>query len=168
MQTSHDVGPDLWQNAIQWGLVVPNDDIMKWKHFPLYWAIVRGIHRSPVNSPHKGQWCGALMFSLICAWINSWVNNREAGDLRRHCTHYDVTVMIYGTKALGHHWFREWLVARWRQAITSIDIDWSSFQCSDTYLREIVFKIPISSFRKKMHLKCSLQNVEDLVQVFIC
>ena len=34
------------------------------------------------------------MFSLICAWMNGWVNNREAGDLRRHCAHYDVTVMI--------------------------------------------------------------------------
>ena len=34
--------------------------------------------------PHKGQWRGALMFSLICARINGWVNNREAGDLRRH------------------------------------------------------------------------------------
>ena len=45
--------------------------------------LVRGNHRSPVNSPHKGQWRGALMFSLICAWINGWVNNREAGDLRR-------------------------------------------------------------------------------------
>ena len=44
-------------------------------------------------SPHKGQWRGALMFSLICAWINDWVNNREAGDLRRHRCHYDVNVM---------------------------------------------------------------------------
>ena len=49
----------------------------------------------PVNSPHKGQWRGALMFSLICAWINRWVNNREAGDLRRYRAHYDVVVMIY-------------------------------------------------------------------------
>ena len=48
----------------------------------------------PVNSPPKGQWHGALMFSLICVWKNSLVNNREAGDLRRHRTHYDVTVMI--------------------------------------------------------------------------
>ena len=54
---------------------------------------MRGIHRSPVNSPNKGQWCGALMFSLICVWINGWVNNREAGDLRRYRAHYDVTVM---------------------------------------------------------------------------
>ena len=56
-------------------------------------AILRGIHRSPVNSAHKGQWRGALMFSLICVWINGWVNNREAGDLRRDRAHYDVIVM---------------------------------------------------------------------------
>ena len=51
---------------------------------------------SPVTGEfpaHKGQWRGALMFSLICAWINDWVNNREAGDLRRHRTHCDVIVM---------------------------------------------------------------------------
>ena len=70
-----------------------HDDVIKWKHFPRYWPFVRGIHRSPVNSPHKGQWRGALMFSLICVWINGWVNNREAGDLRRNQAHYDVIVM---------------------------------------------------------------------------
>ena len=70
-----------------------HDDVIKWKHFPRYWPFVRGLHRSSVNSPHKGQWRGALMFSLICAWISDWVNNREAGDLRRHRTHYDVNVM---------------------------------------------------------------------------
>ena len=70
-----------------------HDDVIKWKHFPRYWPFVRGIHRSPVNSPHKGQWRGALMLSLICVWINGWVNNRDAGDLRRYRTHYDVTVM---------------------------------------------------------------------------
>ena len=47
-----------------------------------------------VNSPHKGQWRGALMFSLICDWINGWVNSREACDLRRHHAHYDVTMMV--------------------------------------------------------------------------
>ena len=70
-------------------------DVIKWKHFPRYWPFVWGIHRSLVNSPHKGQWRGALMFSLICAWIYGWVNNRKAGDLRRHCAQYDVTVMVY-------------------------------------------------------------------------
>ena len=71
-----------------------HDDVIKWKHFPRYWPFVRGIHRSPVNSTHKGQWRGVLMFSLICACINGWVNNRKAGDLRRNRAHYDVIVMI--------------------------------------------------------------------------
>ena len=75
-------------------LYIDHDDVIKWKHFPRYWPFVRGIHRSPVNSPHKGQWRGALMFSLICARINGWVNNREAGDLRRYRAHYDVIVMV--------------------------------------------------------------------------
>ena len=71
----------------------PYDDVIKWKHFPRYWPFVRGIHRSLVISPHKGQWRGTLMFSFICAWMNGWVNNRNAGDLRRHRAHYGVTVM---------------------------------------------------------------------------
>ena len=57
-----------------------HDDVIKWKHFPRYWPFVRGIRRSPVNSPHKGQWRRALMFSLICAWMECWVNTREAGN----------------------------------------------------------------------------------------
>ena len=83
-----------WLNASEVSLRISEDnDVIKWKHFPRYWPFVRGIHRCPVNSPHKGQWRGALMFSLICARINGWVNNREAGDLRRHGAHHDVTVM---------------------------------------------------------------------------
>ena len=70
-----------------------HDDVIKWKRFPRYWPFVHGIHQSPVNSPHKGLWCGALMYPLICAWINIWLHNREAGDLRHHRAHYDVTVM---------------------------------------------------------------------------
>ena len=70
-----------------------------WRHqmrkFSALLAICAG--NSPVTGAfptHKGQWRGSLMFSLICFWINGWVNNREAGDLRRHRTHYDVIVMI--------------------------------------------------------------------------
>ena len=70
-----------------------HDDVIKWKPFPRYWPFVRGIQRSPANSPHKGQWRGTLMFSLICPWIDGWVNNREADDLRRHHAHYDVIIM---------------------------------------------------------------------------
>ena len=69
-----------------------HDDVIKWKYFPRYRPFVRGIHRSPVNSPHKSQWRGALFF--ICAWRYGWVNNRKAGDLRRHRAQYHVTVMV--------------------------------------------------------------------------
>ena len=70
-------------------------DVIKWKHFPRYWPFVGegGADRPPVNSPHKGQWHGDLMFSLICAWTDGWVNNRDHGDLRRKHAHYDVTIM---------------------------------------------------------------------------
>ena len=71
-----------------------HDDVIKWKHFPRFWPVMRGIHRSPVNSSQKGQRRGALIFSLICAWTKGWVNNRDAGDLRRHRAHYDVTTMV--------------------------------------------------------------------------
>ena len=50
---------------------------------PLCGEFTGGESPSPVKSPHKGQWRAAFMFSLICAWINGWVNNCEAGDLRR-------------------------------------------------------------------------------------
>ena len=64
--------------------------------FPRYWPFVWGIHQPPVNSPHKGRWRGALMFSLICAGTNG-VNNRYAGNLRRYRVHYDVIVMTFIT-----------------------------------------------------------------------
>ena len=57
-------------------------------------ANVREIHRSLVNSPHKGQWRGALMFSLICTWRNGCAINRDASDLKHHRAHYNVTIMF--------------------------------------------------------------------------
>ena len=82
-----------------------HDDVIKWNHFQHYWPFVQGIPRSPVKSPHKGQWPWTLMFSLICAWINTCVNNHEAGDLKYHHTHYDVTVMPYGQTMGCILWF---------------------------------------------------------------
>ena len=84
-----------------------HDDVIKWKHFPRNWPFVRGINRSPVNSPHKDQWRGALMFSLICVWINDWVNNREAGDLRGYRAHLS---------RIGHKPFSEPMLARFTDA----------------------------------------------------
>ena len=79
-------------------------DCMAWRTIKSWWrhqmeifsallALCAGNSPVPVNSPHKGQWRGALVFSLICARINDWVNNREAGDLRHHRGHYDVNVL---------------------------------------------------------------------------
>ena len=50
----------------------------------------------------QGHWRGALMFSLICTWINHWVNNGEAGDFRRYRTHYDIIVMNYRETCLSN------------------------------------------------------------------
>ena len=101
--------------------VLPHDDVIKWKHFQRYWPFVRGIHRSPVNSPHKGQWRGTLMFSLICAWIKGWVINCGAGKLRRYRAHYDVTVMYYLQKSLIVHTYQSSsiLTAPPTQSVTS-------------------------------------------------
>ena len=90
--TGH-VGYDLRDG---WGVDAANNGTYVtvrtwWRHqmetFSTLLAICAG--NSPVM--HNGQWCGALIFSLIS--INGWVNNREAGDLWHHHTHYDVTAM---------------------------------------------------------------------------
>ena len=92
----------------------------KCKHFPHYWPFVRGIHRSPVNPPHRGQWRGALMFSLICAGTNGWVNNRDARVFRRHRAHNDVTV-------IRHDQFRRPYGFSIKK--TNFRQGWSSYKC---------------------------------------
>ena len=67
----------------------------------------------------KGQWRRALMFSLICAWIKCWVNNREAGDLRRHCDHYDVIVMSVPLKQPWRVWVDISLKSIWSGYMTT-------------------------------------------------
>ena len=76
----HPTGNTIWRY----------DDVIKWKYFPRYWLFVKGIRRSPVDSPQKASdadlWC-----FFICACTNSWTNDRDADDLSRH---YDITVMV--------------------------------------------------------------------------
>ena len=97
--TTHTVVIDDGQ-AISW-----------WRHqmetFSALLAICAGNSPAPVNSPPKGQWRGALMFSLICARINGWVNSGEACDLRRHRVHYYVIVILSPTEQFEFnitHW----------------------------------------------------------------
>ena len=86
-----------WYLTTKQKVIARHDDVMKWKHFPCYWLFVRW-YRSALHSPHKGQWFGALMFSLIFAWT---VNSRDAGGLRRHRAHYDITVMVQHSHVLS-------------------------------------------------------------------
>ena len=92
----------LWFHNIMFAHFSQRDSFSSmtwWRHqmvtFSALLALCARNSPSPLNSQHKGQWRGALMFSLICAWINAWANNREAGDLRRHRAHYDVIVIIW-------------------------------------------------------------------------
>ena len=77
-----------------------------WRHqmetFSALLAICAGRSPVPGEFSAKGQWRGALMFSLICVWINGWVNNREVGNLRQYHAQYDVTVMSH---ALREIWY---------------------------------------------------------------
>ena len=97
-----------------------HDEVIKWKHLPRYWTLVRGIYRSPVHSPNKSQRRGALMFSLVCAWINGWINNLDVSELRSHRAHYDVFVM---SCEIMRHYLRFYLL------IANSD----SLQTKDTY-----------------------------------
>ena len=105
--------------------------------FPHNWPFGRGIHWSPVNSPHKVQWLGALMFSLICAWINAWLKNREAGDLNCHRSHYDIIVLykknsssnsgqMSGTNSKSVYWWLGLIRLSYRSNITPHYISWVS------------------------------------------
>ena len=84
-----------------------HDDVIEWKQFPRYWPFVRGIHRSPVNSLHKGQWRGAFMFSLICA-LNKPLSKQSWGwwfetlsrPLWHHCNEFHENSILL--------WFINW------------------------------------------------------------
>ena len=89
------------------------DDVLKWEHFPRYWPFVWGFPRSLVNSPHKGQRRGALIFSLICSWINAGVSivrwfETPSRSSWRHCD--DVSFLLFYI-----------LVMWWKYANVSID-----------------------------------------------
>ena len=71
-----------------------HDHLIKWKHFPRHWPIVRGIHPSLVSSPTKASNAKLWCFLWSVAEKNGWVINQDSGDLRRHRTHYDVTIIL--------------------------------------------------------------------------
>ena len=118
-----------------------NDDVIKWKHFPYYWPFVNGIHRWPVDSPHKGQWRGALMFPLIFAWTNRWVNSRYASDLKRHRARYDVTVVYFSPPSVSDS--GRGILHPHRVRICSHSLDFV-FLCRESYISTSLIKIPVT------------------------
>ena len=102
---------------------------------------MRGFHRSLVNAPHKGQWHGTLVSSLICAWINGWVNKHEAADLRRHRAHHIVTVMIVYDKVVFATYFNR-LVSQMRAPLVAChETAGKLWQlCKVLYVFEHIFK----------------------------
>ena len=143
-----EISRDVWvfRVFIHWGLMMRmcvivlgfcqrHDDVIEWKHFLRYWPCVKGIHWSSVNSPHKGQWHEALMFSLSCAWTNGWAHCRDAGDLRYHRAHYDVIVMEATINYLS-----QWLFVAsptenitWNKAVTSQPKEQTSVKFESKY-----------------------------------
>ena len=115
-------------------------------------------HRFPVNSPHKGQWRGALMFSMICAWINSWVNNHGDGDLWRHRAHYDINVMtiwIYVTRCIPIYSYSCFFVTIFNLSIQYFIMH--GLQCSyicqakHSYDKQFVMKNCVSNSNQNTH-----------------
>ena len=104
-----------------------------------------------ISQPRRrsaGKYQG-LMFSLICAWITGWVKNREAGNLRRHCTHYEVTVMTMQTKWLPGEWFRclPWSTELWSKSNFWASTDITCCLCT------VVYNVSVFQFLRKFHKK---------------
>ena len=91
----------LW---VKWGPMAigrgsPPEQLSWWRHqmetFFKLLALCAGNSPVPGEFPAQRPVTRSLMFSLICARINGWVNKREAGDLRRYRAYYDVIVMLW-------------------------------------------------------------------------
>ena len=103
-------------NVFSWYTIF-HDDVIKWKHFPRYWPWDFTGHWliSRTKASDAELWC----FLWSAPWINGWVNNREAGDLRRHRAHYDVIVMFAFPRNISH---LVPLEIRWRLRIADAEL----------------------------------------------
>ena len=87
---------------------IAHNDLIQWKHFRVTGLLCGEFTGHQWIPLRKASDAEARCFLWSALWINVWVNNREAGDLRRHCAHYGVIVMQVGS----HQWFhmkRYWI-----------------------------------------------------------
>ena len=96
--------PSQWETALlrndvsNWlgASLESHDDVIKWKHFSRYWPLCgdcTGHRWIPLTKATDAE---LLCFLWSAPWINGWVNNREAGESRRHRAHHDVILMTLG------------------------------------------------------------------------
>ena len=126
--------------------------MMSWneRYRPFVW----GIRRSPVNSPHTGQWRGALVFSLICGWIKCSVNNRGAGDLRHDRAHDDVIEMPCSIQRIHTYYHIE------------AETKWPSFSRRNFQMHFLEWKHIIAILLKFVP-NGSISNIPALVQIMV-
>ena len=136
-----------------------HDDVIKWKHFPRYWPFVRGIHRSPVNSPTKASDV-ELMFSLICTCINGWINNGDAGDLRRHHAHYQATVMSNSV------WCYLITIIEYRHLVLIGEVCMNMSMISNTECRRHLCSLPDWAFEQTVNWTVNWDAQNPLVASF--
>ena len=146
-------------------------DVIKWKHFPCCWPFVRGIHCHrwiPIRKASDAE----LWYFL---WTNIWVHNQDAGDLRRHRAHYDVTVMhtIYGSYFHGHDGWRKlflclsfvWYVSQ-RQTLPSTQQTLWSFLSKDNCPKSICYS-NLANIRKPITSTKSCKSFWHFAQIRI-
>ena len=106
----HDNTSQIWAGITKFGPCmnpgILHDDVINWKHFPRCWPFVLRIHRSPVNSPHKGQWRGALIFSFnkrLSKQSWDWGFEMPSRPLWRHSnTQLELKMEVINLNLLGH------------------------------------------------------------------
>ena len=118
-----------------------HDNVIKWKHFRVPCHLCREFagHRWIPRTKASDAWL--WLFFFICAWMNGWVNNREAVDLRRHRTHYDVAIM----------WPSMTMVSRYQGTVAHIVLSNGLFKSRCTvylYPYCIFWQLPVQSVTK--------------------
>ena len=143
------------------GLAAVRYYVIKWKHFPCYWPLARRIHRSPVNSPHKGQWLGALMCfflrlnkRLSKQWWGWWFET-PSRPLWRYCNEHPIFFLN-----IEYFWYNFW-------STTNVNPSYSSTDVNDSYKMFEAWP-PLPPFYKISHIfACTLYDSNNDVHVTI-
>ena len=115
------------------------------------------------------------MFSLICVWINGWVNNREAGDLRRRRGHCDVNIMAKTTTTFQSFAYFLWNTAE-TYHVSHMKQTWGRLHWNGTICEYICINFIyldcscINSFDESAHLEIAglhLTNIKSLIPTWI-